>query len=83
MQYLTATDSNGIEVCLFQLEGNFFISVPKDKLGLNPKESEWKHTITHYPYCPECEWTPEEDEMTHGYYNYCPNCGAKMKGAKK
>ena len=37
MQYLTATDSNGIEVCLFQLEGNFFISVPKEQLGLNSK----------------------------------------------
>lgn len=41
---------------------------------------EWKHTMTYYPYCSECEWMPEEDEMRHGHYDYCPNCGAKMKG---
>lgn len=44
------------------------------------RTGEWKHTMTYYPYCSECEWFPEEDEMTHGHYNYCPNCGAKMKG---
>lgn len=42
---------------------------------------EWKHTVTGYPYCSNCDWMPEEDEMLHTDY-YCPNCGAKMDGEK-
>lgn len=40
MQYLTATDSNGTEVCLFQLEDNSFISIPKDQLEFKPLSPE-------------------------------------------
>ena len=47
------------------------------------RTGEWKHTMTYYPYCSECEWMPEEDEMTHGYYNYCPTCGANMGGKEE
>ena len=36
MKYLEATDSNGTELCLFQLEGNIFISVPKERLEFKP-----------------------------------------------
>lgn len=41
MQCLEAIDSNGIEVYLFQLENNLFISVPKEQLEfkfLSPEE---------------------------------------------
>jgi bacteriocin-like protein len=36
MTYLKATDSNGADVYLFQLEGNQFISIPKDQLEFKP-----------------------------------------------
>ena len=41
LQCLEATDSNGTELYLFQLEGNLFISVPKEQLEfklLSPEE---------------------------------------------
>ena len=41
MRCLEATDSNGTELYLFQLEDNLFISVPKEQLEfkpLSPKE---------------------------------------------
>lgn len=40
MKYLEATDSNGTELYLFQLEGNLFISVPKDQLEFKPLSLE-------------------------------------------
>ena len=40
MTYLEATDSNGTEVYIFQLEKNFFISVPKDQLEFKPLSPE-------------------------------------------
>lgn len=40
MKCLEATDSNGIEVYLFQLDGNFFISVPKEQLEFKPLSPE-------------------------------------------
>lgn len=40
MKCLEATDSNGTELYLFQLEGNLFISVPKDKLEFKPLSLE-------------------------------------------
>lgn len=40
MQYLEATDSNGTELYLFQLEDNSFISVPKDQLEFKPLSPE-------------------------------------------
>ena len=40
MTYLKATDSNGTDVYLFQLEGNRFISIPKDQLEFKPLSTE-------------------------------------------
>ena len=51
MKYLEATDSNGTELYLFQLElgSNVFISVPKEQLKFKPLSPEeikemWKET---------------------------------------
>lgn len=40
MKCLEATDSNGTELYLFQLEGNLFISVPKEQLEFKPLSPE-------------------------------------------
>ena len=40
LKCLEATDSNGIELYLFQLEGNSFISVPKEQLKFKPLSPE-------------------------------------------
>ena len=40
MKCLEATDSNGTELYLFQLEGNSFISVPKEQLEFKPLSPE-------------------------------------------
>ena len=42
MKYLEATDSNGTELYLFQLElgSNVFISVPKEQLKFKPLSPE-------------------------------------------
>ena len=40
MKYLEATDSNGTELYLFQLENNLFISVPKEQFEFKPLSSE-------------------------------------------
>lgn len=40
MKYLEAIDSNGTEVYLFQIEGNSFISVPKEQLEFKPLSPE-------------------------------------------
>ena len=40
MKCLEATDSNGTELYLFQLEDNSFISVPKERLEWKPLSSE-------------------------------------------
>ena len=40
LQYLEATDSNGTELYLFQLEDNSFISVPKRALKFKPLSPE-------------------------------------------
>ena len=40
MKYFEATDSNGTKLYLFQLEGNLFISVPKEQLEFKPLSSE-------------------------------------------
>ena len=49
MTYLEATDSNGTELYIFQLESNIFISVPKEQLQFKPLSPEeinemWKET---------------------------------------
>ena len=40
MKYLEATDSNGTELYLFQLENNLFISIPKEQLEFKPLSPE-------------------------------------------
>ena len=40
LKCLEATDSNGTELYLFQLEGNLFISVPKEQLEFKPLSLE-------------------------------------------
>lgn len=40
MTYLEATDSNGTELYIFQLENNIFISVPKEQLEFKPLSPE-------------------------------------------
>ena len=40
LKCLEATDSNGTELYLFQLEGNLFISVPKEQLEFKPLSPE-------------------------------------------
>ncbi len=45
MKYFKATDSNGTELYLFQLEDNSFISIPKEHLkfkSLSPEEVKEK-----------------------------------------
>lgn len=49
MKCLEAVDSNGTELYLFQIEGNSFISVPKEQLEFKPLSPEeikemWKET---------------------------------------
>ena len=43
------------------------------------KHGRWERSPTGYPFCSNCDWCPEEDDMTHGYYKYCPNCSAHME----
>lgn len=43
------------------------------------KHGRWTTSPTGYPFCTNCDWCPEEDDMTHGRYKYCPNCGALME----
>ena len=40
LKCLEATDSNGTELYLFQLEGNLFISIPKEQLEFKPLSPE-------------------------------------------
>ena len=40
MKCLEATDSNGTELYIFQLESNLFISVPKEQLQFKPLSPE-------------------------------------------
>ena len=40
LQYLEATDSNGTELYLFQLEDGSFISIPKERLEFKPLSLE-------------------------------------------
>ena len=40
LQCFEATDSNGTELYLFQLEDNSFISVPKERLEFKPLSPE-------------------------------------------
>ncbi len=40
MTYLKATDSNGVEEYIFQLEKNLFIAIPKDRLEFKPLSPE-------------------------------------------
>ncbi len=40
LKYLEATDSNGVELYLFQLEDGSFISVPKEQLEFKPLSPE-------------------------------------------
>lgn len=40
MKYLEATDSNGTELYLFQLENSLFISIPKEQLEFKPLSTE-------------------------------------------
>ncbi len=40
LKCLEATDSNGTELYLFQLEDNSFISVPKEQLEFKPLSPE-------------------------------------------
>ena len=41
-------------------------------------QGEWKHTITGYPYCSNCEYVFGEDEEFSPFWNYCPMCGARV-----
>ena len=43
------------------------------------KHAHWEPSRTGYPFCSNCIWCPEEDDMTHGRYKYCPSCGALME----
>lgn len=43
------------------------------------KHARWEPSRTGYPFCSNCIWCPEEDDMTHGRYKYCPSCGALME----
>ena len=40
MTYLEATDSNGVDVYIFQLENNLFVSIPKNQLEFKPLSPE-------------------------------------------
>lgn len=43
------------------------------------KHGRWAPSLSGYPFCSNCDWCPEEDDMTHGRYKYCPSCGALME----
>ena len=77
-------DIDGYTCIVFSLNNAFNdvtnIRICLDKYNLRKVvHGEWKHTITYYPYCSECGWMPEEDEMLHTK-DFCPNCGADMRG---
>lgn len=56
MKCLEATDSNGTELYLFQLENNSFISVPKERLEWKPlSPEELKEMNGFCPYGKEIE----------------------------
>lgn len=40
MTYLEATDSNDVDVYIFQLENNLFVSIPKNQLEFKPLSPE-------------------------------------------
>ena len=78
-------DLDGKRYIVFKLNHVFTditdIRIQLDQYGLKEtKCGEWKHTITYYPYCSECGWMPEENEMGGVLFDYCPNCGADMRG---
>lgn len=61
-----------------------FHCVPVEDIEAAPtiearKKGRWLRTALYYPYCSECGWMPEEDEMRHGDYDYCPSCGSDMR----
>jgi len=88
MKCLEATDSNGTELYLFQLEDNLFISVPKDQLEFKPlsleemkglEKGEWIYT--NDPLRLNDEWACSRcGNISFAKTNFCDRCGARMKG---
>ena len=88
LKCLEATDSNGTELYLFQLEDGSFISVPKERIEYR-RNGKWIDQGWHgdwqfetdgrgncwYEYkCSECGYIKRG-----GKSNYCPKCGADMR----
>ena len=60
MKYLEATDSNGTELYLFQLENNLFISIPKEQLEFKPLSPEEQR---EYDMLYESTYNPDDGSM--------------------
>lgn len=60
MKYLEATDSNGTELYLFQLENNLFISIPKEQLEFKPLSPEEQR---EYDMLYEPTYNPEDGSI--------------------
>ena len=67
---------NGLGLAAYHAQQLPSADVRENKIGV------WERTPTGYPYCSECGWMPEPDEMTHGCYDFCPGCGADMRKHK-
>ena len=88
LQCLEATDSNGTELYLFQLEDNSFIAVPKEQIEYRQSgkwidqgwhgdwqfETDGKGNCWYEYKCSECGYIKRG-----GKSNYCPKCGADMR----
>lgn len=89
LQYLEATDSNGTELYLFQLEDNSFIAVPKEQIEYRQNgkwidrgwHGDWQFETDGRGNCWKEFKCSKCNRHNRNTTPYCPWCGARMKGA--